>query len=154
MSAPEEVNYTAFVDHEDIKPQNERLNLDQSNSMFAKKQPAPTQDEFKKSVSEQVANQNELFKEVQSATKQYWALVKSKILPDNKEQQHVDLESRSIGNLINLASKLNANQELPEGIGSVGVCQLLLQVCLYQRDAINALSYKVQQLETASRSKE
>lgn len=141
----EKVNYNAFVDHDERTPK-QSLKIDNSKSKFAK-QPKPSHADFEKSVQTKISADNEIKAKIVDSTKKYWASIKDQKLTENKDSIEAAAEKDVVQTLSSLALDLNNDESKPEGIGSVGLNQLLLQVCLHQRDQINSLAYRVQQLE-------
>ena len=147
--APEPVNYNAFKDDErQISKQG--VKLDNSNSMFSGKTFKSTQ--FDESVSDDFIKKDADFRQkALTFATAYKKAIQDKTLPDNKGTIGKDEEKSLIKDLINLATDINNDQTQPEGVGSSGLNSLLLQVCLYQRDQINELLYRVQKLEKNSK---
>jgi hypothetical protein len=66
-----------------------------------------------------------------------------KTLPDNKGPAKKDMEKQVIKQLVDLGLQLNNDQNKPEGIGSIGLINLTMQLMLEQRNRINELEHKL-----------
>ena len=150
MQAPENINYNAFRDPDESELKvNDKVKLSNSKSMFSNK---PKQDpnikkQFEKNIQDYQENQIELSKRIAEATNKYVFAIKNKILPENRSPLQKEVESDIVKELIDIGYTLNNDQTKPEGIGSMGLINLLLKINLQQRDMINELAYKVETLE-------
>lgn len=78
---------------------------------------------------------------------QFKKIMSDRTLQQNKNIFVVEMESELLGNMIKLASEINADPDEQEGMGSLMWIVLLFKTCLTQRDKINKLEYFVSQLE-------
>lgn len=102
-------------------------------------------------LAEKVHSKDELYKKnFFEYSTQFKSLVKDSILEENKTELSKNLEKDIVNKLIKLASEMNADENQPEGIGSIAIITLLLKISLLQRDVINDLKYKIHNLETKS----
>jgi hypothetical protein len=76
----------------------------------------------------------------------YKSFIESKVLPDNKGPIVSNLEKEVLEKLMILASDMNEDETQQQGIGSNALCMLLMKCMLLQRDNINILTFKVDQL--------
>lgn len=143
---PEPVNYNAFRDDDDVVNDKSNVKLDNSKSMFAGKQFRSTN--FDEGVDNYFKKDNDFKQKAFQLATNYKKAIQDKTLVENKGLIGKDEEKALISELIKLANEINNDQSQPEGIGSIGLCSLLLQVCLYQRDQLNELLYRVQKLES------
>lgn len=140
------VNYNAFRENDSPTPLNEGLNINNKKSRFKKEQKFESTD-FDQDVNNHIKEQHENKFKAMELTKRYWASIRDRTLKENKGPVEDQLEKETVEKFSKLSLELNGNHNLPEGIGSVGMCVLLMQICLYQRDIINNLQYKVAVLE-------
>ncbi len=84
----------------------------------------------------------------------YMGFIKNKIVKENKSPIEEDLEKETVQKLIQISMQLNNDDTQPEGIGSLGLINLLFRSVLAQRDIINNLEYKYVQLERQLSSKD
>jgi hypothetical protein len=148
---PEQVSYNAFAEDTDDKelPTNKGLKLSNKNSRFSKSEnasKAPSQQEFERDVQELKARTLEIRNKVESLTNKYKEILKDRVLPANKSAIQKDLELSLVKELVQLGLQLDNDDSQPEGIGSIGLCNLLLLINLHQRDAINQLGYELSKI--------
>jgi len=147
---PERVNYNAFHDPDESELKvNERNKLSNDKSIFGQKSQSPSESKaiFEKKVVDYQVNEQELAKKIAEASKQYFLAVKDRTLKANRSLSKDENEKMIIKSLIDICNTLNTDTSQPEGTGSTGLINLILRVCLEQRDIINDLSYKIYQLE-------
>lgn len=106
----------------------------------------------KKEIFENQANNQ--FDKIEDYKQQIWDLsvkyksfIQSKVLPDNRGPIASNLEKEVLDKLVALASVMNEDPNQQEGIGSTALCMLLMKCMLLQRDSINNLIFKLDQLE-------
>jgi hypothetical protein len=76
-----------------------------------------------------------------------------KTLPQNRNMFQKEVEKELLGKMVQLAVDINSDPiEQYDGMGSLGWITLLLRTCFGQRDKINLLEYRVEQLEKNSDS--
>lgn len=76
-----------------------------------------------------------------------------KTLPQNRNMFQKEVEKELLGKMVQLAVDINGDpNEQYDGMGSLGWITLLLRTCFGQRDKINLLEYRVEQLEKNSDS--
>lgn len=152
---PERINYNAFqeADDEDLKENaNQGLKLSAKKSRFAKKEDEPrppTQEEFEQQVKKFKAKDINQRNKIAQLSSQYKGIILDKTHEDNKSPIQKDLEASIIKELTGIGLQLNNDQDQPEGIGSIGLCNLLLQANILQRDAINRMGYDIARLNRA-----
>ena len=73
-------------------------------------------------------------------------LIEDQTLRQNKTELSNKIEKDVLTELVKLAVDMNKDENQEEGMGSMGVIIILLRTCLAQRDQINELSYKFDQL--------
>lgn len=80
----------------------------------------------------------------------YKSFINDKTVPENKSLISKDIEKEVLDKLIGLASEMNEDINQPDGHGNVVLNMLLMKCMLIQRDMINSLSFKVDNLEKLS----
>ena len=144
---PENINYNAYVDDgEDIAPPkaNEKL---AKRSRFNRGEEKKTPQDLDKKILAHQKKDLDVKNQVIELTNMFMGVVKDTTLDANKNPAKKDQESEIIKSLCALCLQMNNDQNQPEGIGSIGLNNLLLRTILIQRDAINNLSYQVHQLK-------
>lgn len=146
--SPERVNYNAFAeDNRDTdynNNNNKNIKLDQNKSRFSKSpEQKPSQEQFNRDVHEYKKKDLDIKSKISDLSSKYKMIIVDKTVTENKSPIQKDLELSVISELANFGLELDNNENQPEGIGSIGLCNLLLHVNLSQRDIINNLSYKV-----------
>lgn len=121
--------------------------LDVSKSKYQPKGPKKSEVDFEKEISAHIKNEDLLKKQAAELSERFIAALNDKTLPENKGLIGKDVEIELIKNLSRFAIILNTDEAQPEGIGGVGLCQILMNCVLMLRDKVNELSYKVYQLE-------
>lgn len=138
-------------DDEDQKPSPSKprvgLKLNNANSMFAKDEKKPSKVESEKSAREAV-NRSQQYKErAAELVNQFVKILNDKTLENNKNIFSKDLEGEVINKFIQLAIDINLDEDEDDGMGSVGLINLLLKCLLMQRDKINNLDFVINQLK-------
>jgi len=151
MNEPERVNYNAFRDDEsDSLPEgNTGLKISGNKSRYAKdpdEQKSTTED-FENAVAGMKNNEMEVKNRIADASTKYRALIRDRTVSENKSPLKASLEKEVVKELSDLGLQLNNDQSRPEGIGSIGLCNLLMQINFQQRDRINNLAYEVVKLK-------
>lgn len=155
MNQPEKINYNAFSDDtvENLPQQSTGLKENIANkSRFAKPANAPpkrTASDFDHDVAEHQRKDIDIRNKAAELSTKYRSLLKDKTLEQNKGPNKRDLENQVIAQLCDIGIRLNNDQVKPEGVGSIGLINLLLRAVLIQRDTINDLGYKVFKLQSA-----
>lgn len=146
------VNYNAFTEEtadlpEDLS-ESDGLKLKNNKSMFSNdKDRRPSSSDFEKSVSNYKHNDLDLKNKVGELSIKFKSFITDKTLKEQRSSIKKDLESSTVRELSEIALRLNGDQNQPEGIGSVGIGALLMQIILLQRDQINDLSYQIMELK-------
>lgn len=142
---PEKVNYNAFGEDFFEPEKNGTSGLKISNKIQPKTK--PTTADFESAISAHNKSEIASAEKISKATLQYKAMINDHTLIENKTPLSKNLESESIKTLTEIATALNTDQNQPEGIGAVGLCSLLLQVNLIQRDQINKLNFELSKMK-------
>ena len=132
------------------------IKLDNSKSRFASKNVEKniSAEELHGKISEFREHEKEIAKEIMEQSRNFMGFIKNKVVRENKSPIEDDLEKETIRKLIQLSMELNNDDTQPEGIGSLGLCNLLFRAVVAQRDIINNLEYKYFQLERQLSSKD
>jgi hypothetical protein len=126
---------------------NNGTKLDSGKSRFQPRGPKPSTADFEKEVGKAIEDSDELKKQARELSDRFMAMMKDKTLPDNKGLIGRDLEIETILNISKFALALNSDEMQPEGIGAIGVCQILMNAVLNLRDQVNELSYEIYNLK-------
>jgi len=152
MNKPEKINYNAFTDDQtDAAPP--KANLKENlvkKSRFAKDDDAPvkkTAIDFDKEVINHQKNENDIRQRVMELSGKFKSTLKDRTLEENKGPIKKDYESELINQLCDVGLRMNNDQSQPEGLGSIGLNNLLFRAILIQRDTINDLAYQVVQMK-------
>lgn len=131
------------------KPQ---LKISNKNSIFNALPKKPNPAEFQRQVqeSQEVTMGYEL--EAAQLAAMFQKLLEDKTLPENKNQLALESERELIGKIVEIAVKLNNDENEKEGMGSVGASILLFRAVLFQKDKINTLEYNLAQAEKKIKS--
>lgn len=132
------------------------IKLDNSKSRFASKsgEKKVSAENLYNNVSEYKENEREIAKIIIELSRTYIGFIKNKTVRENKSPIEDDLEKETVQKLIQISMELNNDDTQPEGIGSLGLINLLFRSVLAQRDIINNLEYKYVQLERQLSSKD
>lgn len=77
----------------------------------------------------------------------YKSFIESKVLPENRGPIAINVEKEVLDKLVQLAIDMNEDELHQQGVGSTALCMLLMKCMLIQRDIVNTLYFKVEQLE-------
>jgi len=105
-----------------------------------------------KEIFEQQAEQK--FSQIEDYKQKIWDLsikyksfIESKILPENRGPITSNLEKEVLDKLVQLSLDMNEDETQEQGVGSTALCMLLMKCMLIQRDIINSLNFKLEQIE-------
>lgn len=122
--------------------------LSNNNSIFSKN----SNEKISEAKFEEVANKS--FNDHEDRKKKcvelgarFLTILNDRTLKDNTSPIAKDLERQIVSELCELATVINNDEFESEGMGSLAIITLLLKSVLMQRDKINELLYKIQQLE-------
>ena len=151
MNEPEKVNYNAFRDDEsDSLPEgNTGLKISGNKSRYAKDpdEKNPTTEDFENAVVGMKNTELDVKNRIADASTKYRSLIKDRTVSENKSPLKQSLEQEVVKELSDLGLHLNNDQSRPEGIGSIGLCNLLMQINFQQRDRMNNLAYEIVKLK-------
>lgn len=148
---PEKINYNAFVDDaEEIQQQNPKIKEALSKkSRFAQEEPKKTSVDFDHKVAESRQQDIDIKNKISDLSTKYKNIIKDRTLEENKGPPHKEFEKEVIRQLCEVGLMLNNDSSQPEGIGSIGLTNLLLNIILLQRNNYNLLAYKISKIEAA-----
>ena len=122
-----------------------KLNINNENSSAHKIEQSKIPFEKR---AEEANDQNENYKrKAYELGKSFLKLIEDKTLVNNKSPMAKDIERETMLEVIKLGMDMNADENQPESMGSIGVITLILKGIVIQRDKINSLEYKVLDLE-------
>jgi len=77
-------------------------------------------------------------------------ILQDQTLAANKTLISKDVEIEILNKIIVLALEMDSDETQPEGFGSTALCMLLMKMLLLQRDTINNIAFKLDQLDKQS----
>jgi hypothetical protein len=129
------------------KGPNKGLKIPAGKSFLDNKPKKPSKEEFERESALANEKLNSHGIKAVDLSKSYLKLLDDKTLVANKSPLVLDIEKETMANLGQLAIDMNTDENEIEGIGSVGLCTLLLRCLFLQRDKINSLDYKISTLD-------
>lgn len=132
-------------EYEEKQGPNKGLKLTNKRSSVAKQEAEKA--EFEGLADEFMAQKQDRNKRALELSRQFLTALKDKVLPDNKGPLAKSFEKDICDNLILLALEINEDESEREGMGSIAVINLMIKALFIQRDVINALDYKVAELQ-------
>lgn len=146
---PENVNYNAFLDDDKdySNKNNSNLKLSREKSIFANIPKKPTQKEFKEEIKEYQKQDVGIKERIAELTVKYNSAINDSTLEENKSELHKDAEKALVKEIVNLGLQLDNDDSQPEGIGSIGLCNLLMRINFTLRDKINELAYELEKIK-------
>lgn len=113
-------------------------------SMFDGKPKPPTQEEFRQQVQSVQDTKTGYNKRAAELFMKFSKTMSDKTLPQNRNIFNNEAERELQLDMVNLAKDINADQNEPEGEGSLTIIICLIKACLAQRDRLNELEYALQ----------
>ena len=144
------INKRAFSGDEVLPPEDgiKNIKLDNKKSRFKPAEEVPPEYNFEEraeALQQKIEARNKKGIELASL---FMTLMRSKILGENRssvaDQSEGDLRKELITWLVEINN--DPDEEL-DGMGSAGIITLLLKTFFIQRDKINGLEYRLEQLE-------
>lgn len=134
---------------DDVKAPKRQIGLKTQNSVdsMSSTSDISRKEKFDKQADVVYAKEGEYKQRMWDNSIKFKEFVESKILSANRGPIALNLEKEVLDNLIRLALEMDDDENQPQGIGSVSMCMLLMKSVLIQRDIINELSYKMDQLD-------
>jgi len=123
------------------------VKLDPNKSRFKPKENKKTQEDFEKEISALQRNEEGLKARVIELSSQFMDATQNKILEENRGIIGQDVERELVNSLGALGLHINNDEHQPEGIGSIGLIMLLMNVTLKMRDRLNEQAHKIHLLE-------
>lgn len=135
-------------DNEAAVPQPARkIGVRKENQVVPGANNAQTKANFENQADAKYSKIEDYKKEIWDLSIKYKSFVESKILPGNRGPIAVNLEKEVLDKLVQLALDMNEDDTQQQGVGSTAICMLLMKCMLLQRDTINTLMFKTDQLE-------
>ena len=123
------------------------LKIDNAKSMTETLPKKPDQAEGQRQAEAANTKLNGYAKKAAELAMAFKKALEDKTLPDNKSAIAKDIERSLIDGFVELGTVMNNDTREKEGMGSMGVCALLLRTVFIQRDRINELDYAREQME-------
>lgn len=137
-----------FDDNDDSDKQPTRkIGLKKTNSSMERKNTAEIRENFEKQADGKFSQIEDYKSKMWDLSIKYKSFIENKTLPENKGPIASNLEKEVLGKLVELAIIMNEDEMQEQGMGSTALCMLLMKSMLIQRDTINILSSKIEQLE-------
>lgn len=130
------------------------LKVNNKNSMFSSLPKKPDPAAFQQQVKESQEKIMGYELEASQLAAMFQKLLDDRTLPENKNQLSLEAERELIGKIVDIAVKLNNDENEQEGMGSVGASILLFRAALLHKDKINRLEYTLAQAEKRIKSLE
>ncbi len=124
-----------------------KIGVKRTNEVGADATKADIKAAFEKKADDAFSKIEEYKQQMWDLSLKYKSFVESKVLAENKGPIVANLEAEVLNKLTELASHMNEDETQPQAIGSTALCMLLMKCMLLQRDAINALSYKLDRMQ-------
>jgi len=135
-------------DDDDAIPQPTRkIGIRKANPVVPGANNAQIRADFAKKADEKFSTIEDYKNQIWDLSIKYKSFIESKVLPTNRGPIATNLEKEVLDNLVQLALDMNEDETQQQGVGSTALCMLLMKCMLIQRDIINTLSFKVDQLE-------
>lgn len=139
-------------DEEDDVPtiQSQKIGLKQvssQKSIFDSMPKKPTQEEFTEQVRTVQERESSYKVRTANLAVQFNKSMANKTLATNKNMFQKEMEIEILKNMVKLAQEINSDIKEREGEGSLSWITLLLKTCFNQRDKINALEFRISQIE-------
>lgn len=141
-------------DDDDDKPDKPKpgLKINNNKSILSSLPKKPNPIEFQKQVQETQDKIMAYESEAAQLAAMFQKLLEDRTLPDNKNLMAQEAERDLIAKIVDVAVKLNNDENEMEGMGSVGTSILLFRAVLHQKDRICKLEYNLQQAEKKIKS--
>lgn len=113
-------------------------------SMF---KPQIQDEDFEDKVKEIEKRKQKYRQTIANLSLQFKKIIEDKTLIQNKNELSKTIEADTLKEIVELAGKINADQNEQEGMGSLLLCTILLKALIIFRDRENSLEYKLHLLE-------
>ena len=143
-------------DEEPKEPREQKVKLNQvssQKSMFDNVPKKTTPEEFQRQVHTQQEKSSSYKVRASKLAIDFGKMMSDKTLSQNKSLFAQEAERETLSNMIQLAVDINNDPNEQEGMGSLGWITLLLKTCMVQRDRLNLMEYKFEQVEKKIDSK-
>lgn len=128
------------------------LKINNKNSILNTLPKKPNPQEFQQKVQETQDKIMAYEEEASQLAAMFQKLLEDRTLPDNKNLISQEADRDLIGKIVEVAVKLNNDENEMEGMGSVGTAILLFRAVLLHKDRINKLEYALLQAEKKIKS--
>jgi hypothetical protein len=139
---------------EDIS-QNRKIGLKQQpqKSIFDNIPKKPPVEEFNSKVKESYKTNLSNKDKIQKSIEKFVFFLKDKTLEENKTIFQKSSEKDVLIELLQSAMDLNQDENEQPGTGTLTLASTLIKVCLHQKDRINSLEYRLENLEKIIKDK-
>jgi len=128
-----------FDEEDEVNVKTKGLKVSNTNSSVHSK--VVEKQSFDKKADEAFEKDQDYKHSVWEFSSQFVKIINDQTLDINKTPLVKNVETDLINKLIDLSYKINADENQPEGAGSIVLSTLLLKTVLLQRDKINKLSF-------------
>jgi len=101
---------------------------------------------FDQKIEDFVERKESLDSQIGELALAYKKILLDSTLEKNKNQLDASLEKDVLSKLILVANAMNEDESMPEGMGSMALCTIMLKCMIHQRNKINELSYQLSTL--------
>jgi hypothetical protein len=123
------------------------LKINNQNSTVAVPETKARNEIFEKAAEEAAQRLEGYKKKSWDLGLKFKGIIDSFIIPENKTPLLKDLENETLQELSQLANEINNDEIQQEGMGSVALCQLIMKMMIHQKDQVNILRYRLEELE-------
>jgi len=136
---------------EEVVPQPARkIGVKKDNPIIPGENSAKIKNNFENQADAQYAKIEGYKQQIWDLSIKYKSFIENKTLVANRGPIAVNLEKEVLDKLAQLATDMNEDETQMQGVGNTALCMLLMKCMLVQRDIINNLSFKIEQLEKKS----
>jgi len=132
---------------EEARVAKKQVGVKLQNKPSTQPNPANSRKEFEKQADEKFSQIEDHKQQIWDLSLKYKSFIESKTLLANKGPLVLDLEKETLDKLVQLSIDMNEDEAYQQGMGSSALCMLLMKCMLIQRDIINELAYKLEQMQ-------
>ncbi len=124
-----------------------KIGVRKENSTIPGENNSKIKENFENKANEKYSKIEEYKQQVWDLSIKYKSFIENKTLPENRGPIASNLEKEVLDKLVQLATEMNEDETQLQSVGSTALCMLLMKCMLIQRDVINTLSFKLEQLD-------
>jgi hypothetical protein len=102
---------------------------------------------FERSAKEELEKQEEYKSRWHELGPRFRSIIENRVLSQNKSLITKDLEQEALNKIILLVNEMNTDINQPDAYGATSLLMLIMKMMIVQRDTINNLSFKIEQME-------